>query len=171
MARPTHVYTIDYVATLIGENIELIQQVASNSDNIDYGEMIHVHDGSEEGITTFTDRGSKACRHSSPISEPGTEVSSSSLWTSNVIQKGSSASWQTSRNHKPRGLRRMDTFHRAAPAVISAIAVGEFFLISAWLEGRERDSWAGLPACGSPWPVLRGSPETVSIKIATKRNP
>lgn len=57
MARPTHVYTIEYVASLIGENIELIQQVARNSDNIDYGEMIHAHDGSEEGITTFTDRG------------------------------------------------------------------------------------------------------------------
>ncbi|MBY3252587.1 hypothetical protein [Rhizobium laguerreae] len=51
------VYTIDYVATLIGENIELIRQIASNSDNIDYGEVIHAHDGSEEGITTFTDRG------------------------------------------------------------------------------------------------------------------
>ncbi|MCJ9674427.1 MULTISPECIES: hypothetical protein [unclassified Neorhizobium] len=57
MARPTQVYTIDYVATLIGENIELIRQIASNSDNIDYGEVIHAHDGSEEGITTFTDRG------------------------------------------------------------------------------------------------------------------
>ena len=57
MARPTHVYTIDYVASLIGENLELIREVASNSDNIDYGEMIHAHDGSEEGITTFTDRG------------------------------------------------------------------------------------------------------------------
>ena len=57
MARPTHVYMIEYVATLIGENLELLQQVASNSDNIDHGEMIHAHDGSEEGITTFTDRG------------------------------------------------------------------------------------------------------------------
>ncbi|API57450.1 hypothetical protein ACOJBM_14320 [Rhizobium beringeri] len=57
MARPTHVYTIGYVASLIGENLELIQQVASNSDNIDYGEMIHAYDGSEEGITTFTERG------------------------------------------------------------------------------------------------------------------
>jgi hypothetical protein len=57
MARPTHVYTIDYVASLIGENIELLQQIASNSENIDYDEMIHAHDGSEEGITTFTDRG------------------------------------------------------------------------------------------------------------------
>jgi hypothetical protein len=57
MGRPTHVYTIGYVAVLIGENLELIQEIASNSDNIDYGEMIHAHDGSEEGITTFTDRG------------------------------------------------------------------------------------------------------------------
>lgn len=57
MARPTHVYTIEYVATLIGENLELLQEVARNSDNIDYGEMIHVDDGTEEGIKTFTDRG------------------------------------------------------------------------------------------------------------------
>lgn len=57
MARPAHVYTISYVATLIGENLELLQEVASNSDNIDCGEMIHAYDGSEEGITTFTDRG------------------------------------------------------------------------------------------------------------------
>ncbi|MFC3162867.1 hypothetical protein [Ciceribacter thiooxidans] len=57
MARPTHVYTIECAATLIGENLELLQEVASNSDNIDYGEMIHAHDGTDEGITTFTDRG------------------------------------------------------------------------------------------------------------------
>ncbi|MBB2842905.1 UNVERIFIED_ORG: hypothetical protein GGE64_006712 [Rhizobium etli] len=57
MARPTHVYTIEYVATLIGENLELLEEIASNSDNIDYGEMIHVYDGTDEGITTFTDRG------------------------------------------------------------------------------------------------------------------
>lgn len=44
MARPKHVYTIDYVATLI---LELLQEVASNSDNIDYGQVIHAHDGSE----------------------------------------------------------------------------------------------------------------------------
>jgi hypothetical protein len=57
MARTTHVCTIEYVATLIGENLELLREIASNSDNIDYGEMIHVDDGSDEGITTFTDRG------------------------------------------------------------------------------------------------------------------
>jgi hypothetical protein len=57
MARVTHVTSIDHVATMIGESLELIEIVSWNSDNIDYGEMIHVHDGTEEGITTFTDRG------------------------------------------------------------------------------------------------------------------
>ncbi|WP_018240895.1 hypothetical protein [Ensifer sp. BR816] len=57
MARPTHVYTIEYVATVIGENLELLEEIASNSDNIDYGEMIHIYDGTDEGSTTFTDRG------------------------------------------------------------------------------------------------------------------
>ncbi|HZG30004.1 hypothetical protein [Rhizobium sp. C4] len=57
MAQPTHVYTIEYVATLIGENLELLEEIASNSDNIDHGEMIHVYDGADEGIITFTDRG------------------------------------------------------------------------------------------------------------------
>jgi hypothetical protein len=57
MARPTHVYTIGYVATLIGENLELLKEIASDSDNINYGEMIHAYDGSEEGITTFIDLG------------------------------------------------------------------------------------------------------------------
>ena len=57
MARPTHVYTIEYVTTLISENLELIEEVARNSDNIDYGEMIWVDNGTEEGIKAFTDRG------------------------------------------------------------------------------------------------------------------
>ena len=38
-------------------NLELLEQVAMNDDNIDYGEMIYVHDGAEEGITAFTERG------------------------------------------------------------------------------------------------------------------
>lgn len=57
MARPTHVYTINAVAKLIGENLELLEEIAGNPDNIDYGEMIHVHDGTEHGVTGFTERG------------------------------------------------------------------------------------------------------------------
>ena len=62
MARTTQVYSIDYVAKMIGENLDLIEAVSANSDNTDYGEMIHVHDGTEEGITTFTDRGVESLR-------------------------------------------------------------------------------------------------------------
>ena len=57
MSRVTHVYSIGQVARRIGESLELVEVVSWNSDNIDYGEMIHVHDGTEGGITTFTDRG------------------------------------------------------------------------------------------------------------------
>lgn len=57
MARITHVYSIGYVAKSIGESLELIEVVSCNADNIDYGEMIHVSNGTEEGLTTFTGRG------------------------------------------------------------------------------------------------------------------
>ncbi|EUC00654.1 hypothetical protein PMI07_003940 [Rhizobium sp. CF080] len=54
MARSTHIYTIEDVATMIGENLELLQEIAANSDNIDYGEMVHVHNGTEDGTIGFT---------------------------------------------------------------------------------------------------------------------
>lgn len=57
MPRPTLVSAIEYVAALIGENLKLLNEIASSPDNIDHGERIHVHDGVGEGITTFTDRG------------------------------------------------------------------------------------------------------------------
>jgi len=57
MARVTHLLSLDEVARRIGENRELIEIVSANSDNIDYGEMIWVDNGTEEGIKAFTDRG------------------------------------------------------------------------------------------------------------------
>jgi hypothetical protein len=57
MRRDTHIYAIGYVAKMIGENLELLEQIATNSDNIDYGEMIDVATGPGEGITAFTSRG------------------------------------------------------------------------------------------------------------------
>ncbi len=57
MDRVTDIVTIDEVAGRIGENLELIEVVSANSDNIEYGEKIWVDDGTEWGITTFTDRG------------------------------------------------------------------------------------------------------------------
>jgi hypothetical protein len=57
MARSTNVYSIDHVASMIEECPELIEVVSWNSDNIDDGEMIEVHHGTDESITTFTERG------------------------------------------------------------------------------------------------------------------
>ncbi|MRH22942.1 hypothetical protein [Rhodovulum strictum] len=62
MARVTHIHTIDEVARRIDENLELIEVVSGNSDNIDYGEMIWVDNGTEEGIKAFTDRGIECLR-------------------------------------------------------------------------------------------------------------
>ena len=57
MARDTHIYVIGYAATMISENLEFLEHLATNSDNIDYGEMIDVATGPDEGITAFTSRG------------------------------------------------------------------------------------------------------------------
>lgn len=57
MARATRVFTTKAVADLLDEDVELIEEIACNPDNIDYGEMLHICDGSEHGATGFTDRG------------------------------------------------------------------------------------------------------------------
>ena len=57
MARETSFHSLARVAMMIGENRELIEVVAANPDNIDDGEMIHVYDGTGEGITALTARG------------------------------------------------------------------------------------------------------------------
>jgi len=57
MARVTYVHSIDHVAKMIDESLELIEVISWNPDNIDYGEMIQVHNGTDKSLTTFTDRG------------------------------------------------------------------------------------------------------------------
>ena len=57
MARPTYVFSIDHVARMIDESLELIEVVSWNSDDVDYGEMIQVYNGTDETLTTFTERG------------------------------------------------------------------------------------------------------------------
>lgn len=50
-------YSLAHVATMIEENRELLEVVAANPDDITYGEMIHIIDGTEERVTAFTARG------------------------------------------------------------------------------------------------------------------
>lgn len=51
------VYTIEAAARLMGENADLVEEVTSNPDNVDDGEMVHIDDGTEYGLTGLTERG------------------------------------------------------------------------------------------------------------------
>ena len=42
---------------MIGENLELIEEVTANSDNISEGELLYVRDGSEDGTKGLTENG------------------------------------------------------------------------------------------------------------------
>jgi hypothetical protein len=57
MGRDSRIYAIGYVAEIIGENLELLEQIATNPDNIDYGEMIDVATALDSSATAFTSRG------------------------------------------------------------------------------------------------------------------
>ncbi|WP_431323167.1 hypothetical protein [Rhizobium sp. YTU87027] len=57
MARSRIIYTLKEVAEMIGENLELIEEVTANSDNISEGELLCVRDGSEYGTKGLTENG------------------------------------------------------------------------------------------------------------------
>ncbi|WP_455274562.1 hypothetical protein [Rhizobium herbae] len=57
MARSRFIYTLKEVAGMIGENLELIEEVTANSDNIAEGELVYVRDGSEDGTKGLTENG------------------------------------------------------------------------------------------------------------------
>ncbi|WP_208245777.1 hypothetical protein WGT02_30045 (plasmid) [Rhizobium sp. T1470] len=51
------IYTLKEIAGMIGENLELLEEVTSNSDKYRRGEMVHVRDGSEYGTRGLTGDG------------------------------------------------------------------------------------------------------------------
>lgn len=57
MARSRIIYTLKEVAEMIGENLELIEEVTANSDNISEGELLYVRGGSEHGTKGLTENG------------------------------------------------------------------------------------------------------------------
>jgi hypothetical protein len=52
-------FTIAVAAEHLGENVDLVDQILSNSDNLDEGDLMRIHDGSDVGITA-TGRGIEA---------------------------------------------------------------------------------------------------------------
>jgi len=57
MATITYVFTINHVAEMLGEDLELLEAIVSNSDNLTYGSIISVVHGDDETITALTDDG------------------------------------------------------------------------------------------------------------------
>ena len=57
MAAVTHVCTIDYVAKMLGEDVELLEAIISNDDNLTHGNIVSVYAGADETVTALTDDG------------------------------------------------------------------------------------------------------------------
>jgi len=57
MSAVTHVCTIDYVAKMLDEDVELLEAIVYNNDNLTYGSIISVYVGPDETITALTDDG------------------------------------------------------------------------------------------------------------------
>lgn len=57
MARSRFIYMLKEVARMIGENLELIEEITANSDNIAEGELVYVRDGSKDGTKGLTENG------------------------------------------------------------------------------------------------------------------
>jgi hypothetical protein len=50
MAAITHICTLDYVAKMMDEDLELLEAIVWNDDNLTYGSIITVHTGPDEAI-------------------------------------------------------------------------------------------------------------------------
>lgn len=57
MATITYVFTINHVAEMLGEDLEFLEAIVSNSDNLTYGNIISVVHGDDQTITALTDDG------------------------------------------------------------------------------------------------------------------
>jgi hypothetical protein len=57
MSAVTHVCTIDYVAKMLDEDVELLEAIVYNNDNLTYGSSISVYVGPDETLTALTDDG------------------------------------------------------------------------------------------------------------------
>src|SRR5690606_19826852 len=57
MGTITYVRTLDYVATMLEEDAELLEAIVSNDDNLSYGNIISVCTGPDAAIAALTDHG------------------------------------------------------------------------------------------------------------------
>lgn len=63
MATVTYVFTLSHVAEMLGEDLELLQAIVSNSDNLTYGSIISVIEGDDASVSALTDDGIDELTH------------------------------------------------------------------------------------------------------------
>ena len=51
MAAVTSLLTLDYVAKILDENVELLEAIVSNDDNLTYGAIVSVYTGPDEALS------------------------------------------------------------------------------------------------------------------------
>jgi hypothetical protein len=57
MAVVTHVRTIEYVAKLLNEDVDLLEAIICNDGNLTYGNIVRVYASPEKTISALTDDG------------------------------------------------------------------------------------------------------------------
>lgn len=57
MSAVTHVCTIDYIAKMLDEDVELLEAIVCHDDNLTYGSIVSVYVRPDETITALTDDG------------------------------------------------------------------------------------------------------------------
>jgi len=57
MATVRFVFTIDYVAEILEEDVDLLREIISNDDNLTYGNIISVVTGDDQSTSAVTDDG------------------------------------------------------------------------------------------------------------------
>lgn len=57
MATVTFVYTTDYVAEMLEEDVDLLQAIIYNDDNLTYGNIVTVVTGEDQTTSALTDDG------------------------------------------------------------------------------------------------------------------
>lgn len=99
MGRDNHIRAIGDVVEMIAETPELLEQIAANSDNIDYGEMIYVSTGPSEGFTAFTSRDIESLQEFIADVRHGPAACVSSSSTKCATPQSSRKSWLKSRGN------------------------------------------------------------------------
>ena len=62
MATVSHVCALDYVAKILGEDLELLEAIVWDDDTLTYGSIISVYTGSDEAITALPGDGVEELR-------------------------------------------------------------------------------------------------------------